>query len=214
MTARREPEDVILGEQALGRREAAEPETFVWVVERELELAPSAHIAAALRLGREPQPHLPQQLATGEPEAVAAAYPHQMLDRGTVELGGSPPHEVADARELTAPLPLGHHRGRCLFTPVTDERETYTDGLTPFPPLPSGEGGRDEFPLSGTERGTGGEVHCAPHITLIHVRELDIDSVVQRIAPARRANRTPSRSEEHTSELQSPDHLVCRLLLE
>src|SRR5207244_10435828 len=26
--------------------------------------------------------------------------------------------------------------------------------------------------------------------------------------------RFPSRSEEHTSELQSPDHLVCRLLLE
>src|SRR5258708_19227168 len=25
---------------------------------------------------------------------------------------------------------------------------------------------------------------------------------------------TKSRSEEHTSELQSPDHLVCRLLLE
>src|SRR5258708_28881720 len=28
------------------------------------------------------------------------------------------------------------------------------------------------------------------------------------------AIRTPVRSEEHTSELQSPDHLVCRLLLE
>src|SRR5258708_31973018 len=26
--------------------------------------------------------------------------------------------------------------------------------------------------------------------------------------------RSPGRSEEHTSELQSPDHLVCRLLLE
>src|SRR5258708_11483031 len=26
--------------------------------------------------------------------------------------------------------------------------------------------------------------------------------------------RIPQRSEEHTSELQSPDHLVCRLLLE
>src|SRR5258708_19138875 len=26
--------------------------------------------------------------------------------------------------------------------------------------------------------------------------------------------RPPLRSEEHTSELQSPDHLVCRLLLE
>src|SRR5258708_24554487 len=34
----------------------------------------------------------------------------------------------------------------------------------------------------------------------------------------KRANRLPfllsDRSEEHTSELQSPDHLVCRLLLE
>src|SRR5438552_11180629 len=30
-----------------------------------------------------------------------------------------------------------------------------------------------------------------------------------------RARRSPGeRSEEHTSELQSPDHLVCRLLLE
>src|SRR5258708_25917443 len=33
-----------------------------------------------------------------------------------------------------------------------------------------------------------------------------------RPPPARRPAR--SRSEEHTSELQSPDHLVCRLLLE
>src|SRR5438876_7120680 len=34
--------------------------------------------------------------------------------------------------------------------------------------------------------------------------------------PPRRARgrRVPSRSEEHTSELQSPVHLVCRLLLE
>src|SRR5258708_20295272 len=33
-------------------------------------------------------------------------------------------------------------------------------------------------------------------------------------APRRRPGWCPSRSEEHTSELQSPDHLVCRLLLE
>src|SRR5258708_14112762 len=31
---------------------------------------------------------------------------------------------------------------------------------------------------------------------------------------AARAQRPARRSEEHTSELQSPDHLVCRLLLE
>src|SRR5207244_5093762 len=30
----------------------------------------------------------------------------------------------------------------------------------------------------------------------------------------RRGNSFTPRSEEHTSELQSPDHLVCRLLLE
>src|SRR5438552_13337126 len=33
-------------------------------------------------------------------------------------------------------------------------------------------------------------------------------------APNRRARPRDRRSEEHTSELQSPDHLVCRLLLE
>src|SRR5438552_16464931 len=32
--------------------------------------------------------------------------------------------------------------------------------------------------------------------------------------PARPDAEDPRRSEEHTSELQSPDHLVCRLLLE
>src|SRR5258708_13142743 len=40
-----------------------------------------------------------------------------------------------------------------------------------------------------------------------------------RISPEDRNARAPGRhrkgrSEEHTSELQSPDHLVCRLLLE
>src|SRR5947208_6668462 len=32
--------------------------------------------------------------------------------------------------------------------------------------------------------------------------------------PSRRTLPKLTRSEEHTSELQSPDHLVCRLLLE
>src|SRR5438552_4499878 len=39
---------------------------------------------------------------------------------------------------------------------------------------------------------------------------------VTRIRMSTRCSSAPSRarSEEHTSELQSPDHLVCRLLLE
>src|SRR5258708_30604625 len=32
--------------------------------------------------------------------------------------------------------------------------------------------------------------------------------------PVRNSAKDTQRSEEHTSELQSPDHLVCRLLLE
>src|SRR5258708_26025826 len=34
------------------------------------------------------------------------------------------------------------------------------------------------------------------------------------LALSARGASSPLRSEEHTSELQSPDHLVCRLLLE
>src|SRR6266581_8808756 len=46
------------------------------------------------------------------------------------------------------------------------------------------------------------------------------DALPIRPAPGRgarprpRGHRPPARSEEHTSELQSPVHLVCRLLLE
>src|SRR5258708_12210114 len=53
-----------------------------------------------------------------------------------------------------------------------------------------------------------------PYTTLFrsHTNHLILaGSVTNRIAGPR--GLTP-RSEEHTSELQSPDHLVCRLLLE
>src|SRR5947208_5364167 len=38
--------------------------------------------------------------------------------------------------------------------------------------------------------------------------------VTRKFSPTRPTPVSSSRSEEHTSELQSPDHLVCRLLLE
>src|SRR5258708_31195836 len=50
------------------------------------------------------------------------------------------------------------------------------------------------------------------------VRQALGDAVVLADLPAARLGLTRDaerlRSEEHTSELQSPDHLVCRLLLE
>src|SRR5258708_26790136 len=46
-----------------------------------------------------------------------------------------------------------------------------------------------------------------------HAAQCDIAVVGGVVGPGdRRAGK--NRSEEHTSELQSPDHLVCRLLLE
>src|SRR3989442_9169925 len=53
-----------------------------------------------------------------------------------------------------------------------------------------------------------------------HVRHRECDEVYNRAAPAEREpQKLPGsyikhRSEEHTSELQSRPHLVCRLLLE
>src|SRR5258708_30951860 len=60
--------------------------------------------------------------------------------------------------------------------------------------------------------------HPLPHIAVLRQQEQfgqDLNptrlSDPGRTAPAAGG---PRRSEEHTSELQSPDHLVCRLLLE
>src|SRR5258708_14966977 len=51
-----------------------------------------------------------------------------------------------------------------------------------------------------------GALRCVPPC-----RAARAGSRAWRAGPCRGA---PPRSEEHTSELQSPDHLVCRLLLE
>src|SRR5258708_10630276 len=58
-----------------------------------------------------------------------------------------------------------------------------------------------------------------PYTTLFRSRGISFrvgDFVAARpeFPRGRRSGRRGSRSEEHTSELQSPDHLVCRLLLE
>src|SRR5947208_10081145 len=57
-----------------------------------------------------------------------------------------------------------------------------------------------------------------PRSTLFpYRRSSDLPGGHSRLDPRCREVRLPARlqrSEEHTSELQSPDHLVCRLLLE
>src|SRR5258708_29764856 len=49
---------------------------------------------------------------------------------------------------------------------------------------------------------------------LIGLRGGPSDALTRRREPGLQLRGVHLRSEEHTSELQSPDHLVCRLLLE
>src|SRR5258708_15045222 len=54
-----------------------------------------------------------------------------------------------------------------------------------------------------------------PYTTLFRSSELEKEiTVVDYVLPTVEDLDRLLRSEEHTSELQSPDHLVCRLLLE
>src|SRR5258708_40310594 len=59
--------------------------------------------------------------------------------------------------------------------------------------------------IAGDQRGPGGHGDRASRLQVGHGRR-----VIDRLG----GGRAGDRSEEHTSELQSPDHLVCRLLLE
>src|SRR6476660_9993707 len=51
-----------------------------------------------------------------------------------------------------------------------------------------------------------------PYTTLFRTAGAATPDARKRAQPE--DQRAPARSEEHTSELQSPDHIVCRLLLE
>src|SRR5437870_6931531 len=59
-----------------------------------------------------------------------------------------------------------------------------------------------------------GEAHPARALSVQHVRIDFRAKMLQHGLNRRRRNLAKARSEEHTSELQSRGHLVCRLLLE
>src|SRR5207244_12826048 len=83
---------------------------------------------------------------------------------------------------------------------------------------------RSTYQLSLNERRITGCLYRAPGATAWEEKPLDwmMAEIAQRVKKSRDATFVETvkvganevRSEEHTSELQSPDHLVCRLLLE
>src|SRR5438552_459142 len=64
-----------------------------------------------------------------------------------------------------------------------------------------------------TERGSDLK-EAVRRVQELEARQRQLLSQVQSRKEIASAEPEPQRSEEHTSELQSPDHLVCRLLLE
>src|SRR5947199_5142375 len=78
--------------------------------------------------------------------------------------------------------------------------------------------------LAGNPREALAEQQRRPTIGVLVLRDADQDALSPELRErlrelnaswsASRRTRTPIRSEEHTSELQSLRHLVCRLLLE
>src|SRR5258708_35627155 len=74
----------------------------------------------------------------------------------------------------------------------------------------------DALPIfQGPEFDQSGLLHRRGHKSR-RVRRLERDTreVLEIVKGMMESSKMLARSEEHTSELQSPDHLVCRLLLE
>src|SRR5258708_11644362 len=67
------------------------------------------------------------------------------------------------------------------------------------------------FPYTTLFRSVGGKFNLTDVAARVGLGQLPH---LETFTARRRALARTYRSEEHTSELQSPDHLVCRLLLE
>src|SRR5947208_8059891 len=67
------------------------------------------------------------------------------------------------------------------------------------------------FPYTTLFRSTDGSARCASRAPTSSAR---VTHPARAAWAATVSFSSSTRSEEHTSELQSPDHLVCRLLLE
>src|SRR5438876_7411570 len=82
--------------------------------------------------------------------------------------------------------------------------------MRPAPPIST------LFPYTTLFRSLVVELQTRAHLDLAVVGALrELLAVFRRVVlPQRIGRRRGTRSEEHTSELQSPVHLVCRLLLE
>src|SRR5260370_9233046 len=99
MTAGRETERGVLGQQALVGSQPAECQLFMRMIQGELELTPAAAVTRLGGLGRQPEADLPEQLAPRQAESAAATDPHEGFDACALELRRRAPDQIATALE-------------------------------------------------------------------------------------------------------------------
>src|SRR3712207_8366274 len=81
----------------------------------------------------------------------------------------------------------------------------------------SGVGRASVTPAVNQARASGARKEWLPSVAAgqgVHPKAQPPGQLLARLHPERRAGGAAHRSEEHTSELQSRQYLVCRLLLE
>src|SRR5438445_158915 len=120
------------------------------------------------------------QLAPREPEAVAPAHPHQVLDRSPLEPGRRAAYEVTDTPIGTVSIALLHDFARRILTPI------------PYEPEPDPHCGKDGKDGRGGTVSAALAAPAAPavlnrtiHIAQIDIRQPDRDAVTLGVAPQR-----------------------------
>src|SRR5690606_42018388 len=115
------------------------------------------------------------------------------------------------AAERERPTP--RRRGRCVAPGRTTPSRRLRDSSGYSPSVPSSESSvsHDTAFLDHFHKALAGGTPSAPSGLGVITRDLDHDGAGLE---SKRVAAMPVRSEEHTSELQSRENLVCRLLLE
>src|SRR5690554_737039 len=121
------------------------------------------------------------------------------------------------ARSRANGKPLLHFFFNCLARPASEVRPAllYHGSVAtsaPYPPRKRLPGNKELGMYGQAERGLLKGMN--PRITLVTVVVVAISLIYGAFYTERLAHGLAARSEEHTSELQSRPHLVCRLLLE
>src|SRR5207244_1058238 len=169
--------------------------------------SPLVFARSSRRFGRMPSTSKP---ATEDRKSTRLNSSHQIISYAVFCLKKKKRSDTkcAEAYRLPQPRAARSVFASSLRTGLASSLSLLPDA-PPSPPL-SPLSLPDALPISGRRRRGGGD--CRHGAQPVAARFREVEQAVRANAEHEQAG--DRRSEEHTSELQSPDHLVCRLLLE